>query len=120
MEYAEFIKQFNRMCWHYQQRRTCPMACPMKGCNISQCRKRAFQEPDVAEKTVAAWVAENPEPVYPVWYTWLSDIGVVPKDLPPDACIAVRNMGLLKPIPAEFAREHGIEPIGGCDERSQD
>lgn len=71
-EFQEVMEQFDRMCLYYQHKRECPMACPMNGVNISQCRKVAFEEPKVTEKTVMAWATEHPV-VYPTWEEWLSD-----------------------------------------------
>lgn len=96
-EFQDVMKQFDRMCWYYQRKRECPMGCPMNGVNISQCRKVAFEEPIVTEKTVMAWAAEHKEPVYPTWWDWLAAGGLDPDD----------------PIPADIAQKLGIEPKEG-------
>ena len=108
-EFQEVIKQFKRMCWYYQRNSDCPMGCPMNGVNISQCRKVAFDEPEVTEKTVMAWAAEHPEPVYPTYWTWLINSGVI------NGCT---NKGAIErlqmtPIPADMAQKLGIEPKEG-------
>ena len=70
-EFQEVMEWFNRMCWYYHCNRECPMACPMNGVNIPQCRKIAFEEPKETEKTIIAWAAEHPDPVYPTWRDWI-------------------------------------------------
>lgn len=70
--FQEVMRQFDRMCRHYQRKLECPMGCPMNGVNISQCRKIAFEEPVVTEQTVMQWAEENQEPVYPTFREWLT------------------------------------------------
>ena len=31
------------------------------------------------ELRIMAWAAEHPEPVYPTWMEWLTDLGAIPK-----------------------------------------
>ena len=105
--FQEVMKQFDRMCWYYQQKRECPMACPMKGMNISQCRKIAFEEPKVAEQTVMQWAAEHPKPVYPTWAEYLTSIGVYPKGW------EMYQTPLKSEIPADIAQKLGLKPKEG-------
>ena len=91
MEYQEFMKQFDRMCSHYRCNLDCPMGCPMKGVNISQCRKVAFENPAETEKTVSAWAVEHPEPIYPTWAEWLFDNGLVIRETA-SFCISRENL----------------------------
>ena len=104
-EFQEVMEQFDRMCWYYQRKRECPMACPMNGVNISQCRKVAFEEAKVTEKTVMAWAAEHPEPVYPTWAEWLKIHGIIGIDngRPYVSQRAYDN------IPTDIAQKLGIE-----------
>lgn len=106
-EFQDVMKQFDRMCWYYQRKRECPMGCPMNGVNISQCRKVAFEEPIVTEKTVMAWAAEHPEPVYPTWWSWLINEGVIEKGSTYKGAIDQLTMHT---IPADIAQKLGIEP----------
>ena len=108
-EFREVIKQFNRMCDFYQSKRSCPMGCPMNGLNVSQCRKQITEAYIDAERIIMGWTAEHPEPVYPTWYEWLANMGVVPIKLPPNQAATV-TIGLLQKIPAEIAQKLGIEP----------
>ena len=77
MEYGDVMKEFNRMCWFYRSKNKCPMGCPMAGCNISQCRKFAFQCPAEFASTVMQWAAEHPVPKYPSWGEYLCNIGLI-------------------------------------------
>lgn len=65
------------------------------------------------EKAVTDWAAENPNPVYPSWYGWLSSMGIVPIVVPLEYAVMVADIGLLKKIPAETAQKLGIEPKEG-------
>ena len=109
-EWMDVMNQFNRMCWYYQRKDECPMGCPMNGVNISQCRKIAFECPEVTEKTVMDWATEHPELVYPNWSQWLISIGVIPKEIDISQYHAIIELGLIKPIPADIAEKLGIEP----------
>ena len=106
-EFQEVMRQFDRMCWYYQRKRECPMGCPMNGVNISQCRKITFEEPDVTEKTVMSWAAEHPEPVYPTWWSWLINEGVIEKG---STYAGAFDQLKTKSIPADIAQKLGIEP----------
>lgn len=123
-EFKEVMKQFDRMCWHYQQKHECPMACPMNGVNISQCRKIAFEEPEVMEKTVMAWAAEHPEPVYPTWAEWLISMGLIEYKASfenvwhgdcnvTNGIIKALNAKAEQRIPADTAEKLGLQPKEG-------
>ena len=112
-EFRDVIEQFDRMCWYYQRKRECPMACPMNGVNISQCRKVAFEEPKETEEIVMAWAAEHPEPVYPTWVEYLVGIGAIPNEIRLETADALMDTHLLKPIPTDIAQKLGIEPKEG-------
>lgn len=62
------------------------------------------------ERDIVAWAAENPEPVYPTWYEWLTIIGAVTPKVKPDVVLNLIETGLLDPIPADIAEKLGIEP----------
>lgn len=76
MEFAEFIRQFNRMCLYYIRSAGKCTGCPMGGSNISQCRKIAFDNPLTVESIVNEWNQNNPEK-YPTWLEWLMSEGVI-------------------------------------------
>lgn len=120
-EFQEVMKQFDRMCWHYQQKRECPMACPMNGVNISQCRKIAFEEPKVTEQTVMEWAKSHKEPVYPTWEEWLVKNGVFEPYSNQKYKLCLNGITMFNtptdkifaPIPADIAQKLGIEPKEG-------
>ena len=112
-EWTEVMKQFDRMCWHYQREHKCPMECPMGGVNISQCRKIAFEFPGSVERIVMSWVDEHSEPVYPTWFEWLEDIGIVSKaksEYSQIYDVVLPALKMFEPIPADIAKKLGIEP----------
>lgn len=102
-EYGVVIKEARRMCWHYTQsghHDRCPM---YPACNVSQCRKIAFERPVDFEIRVMEWAAEHPEPVYPTWTEYFRMIGLFP---------AWSGHEILDhtPIPADIAKQLGVEP----------
>ena len=111
-EFQEVMRQLNRMCSHYPNcgDNDCPLfdKCGNVG-SYSSNAKRAMW----IEKIVMSWAAKHPEPVYPTWYAWLANMGVVPAELPPDQAVMVTDIGLLKKIPADIAQKLGIEPKEG-------
>ena len=117
-EYSEVIKQFKRMCKVGNCATT--TGCPMyPSCNISQCRKIAFERPAEFETRVMEWAEEHPEPVYPTWAEWLAENGVFGpfKDIKTDfseieILYKMRDM-MFKPIPADIAEKLGIQPKEG-------
>ena len=100
-EFQELMKQFQRMCKREDCRTTA--GCPMyPSCNISQCRRIAFERPVEFEQRVMQWAAEHPEPQYPTWYEYLTDMY-------PAAWNIIKD----KHIPADIAEKLGIEPEEG-------
>lgn len=112
-EFQDVMEQFDRMCWYYKRKCECPMACPMNGVNISQCRKVAFEKPKETEEIVMQWAAEHKEPQFPTWWEWLFSIGAVTRKVQPDVAAILINTGLLDPIPLDIAQKMGIEPKEG-------
>lgn len=101
-EYNDVIKQFKRMCKSVTPVKCTRGECPM-GCeNIGQCRKVAFEQPSCFEGIVMSWAVENPEPVYPTWYEYLSDYYRA----------AFGDMSVIskQPIPVDIAEKLGIKP----------
>lgn len=102
-EYGVVIKEARRMCWHYTQsghHDRCPM---YPACNVSQCRKIAFERPVDFEARVMGWSADHPEPVYPTWTEYFRMTGVFP---------AWSGHEILDHthIPDDIAQELGLEP----------
>lgn len=103
-EFQEVMRQLNRLCLHYQYCSDCPMydECGNIGAYCSE-PKHSYR----IEKTVMAWAAEHPEPVYPTWGEWFLRTCQVP----------VTGDGKndwdavhMSHIPADIAQKLGIEP----------
>lgn len=68
---------------------------------------------------VLALLQEHPEPVYPTWWQWLADNGVVDVARIPDGCYGaiitkIEPSGkMYEHIPADIAEKLGIEPKEG-------
>lgn len=112
-EFQEIIKQFRRMCWYYQRQVKCD-GCPMAGCDISQCRKLAFDRPDDTEIIVTKWAAEHPETVYPSWHDYLHSIGILYDKHTAGGDVTEIHWGnVMTPIPADIAEKLGLQPKEG-------
>ena len=69
-------------------------------------------EPDVIEREVMSWAAENPEPVYPTWYEFMRENKIIP-DVLEDCGDYYKTIGkwLVKAtIKQDIAQKLGIEP----------
>lgn len=60
------------------------------------------------EKEVMAWAAEHPEPVYPIWWEWLENLGIVSRVNKHSKFFDTTKM--YNPIPADIAQKLGITP----------
>lgn len=110
-EYSEVIKQFKRMCRytnHSGLPNECPLYCKGHGCNISHCRLLAFEDKKF-QNVVMSWAAEHPEPVYPRWIDWLSDVGLI-INTTDRYHYAFNFTAAVDQIPADIAQKLGIEP----------
>lgn len=118
-EFQEVMKQWRRMCNACSDNTGCHKECPLY--NIVEGGCGAIYEESFADvvdfaelnRRVDQWAAEHPEPVYPTWYAWLANNGVVPIELHPDEAMLVTEIGLLKQIPACIAEKYGIQPKEG-------
>ena len=70
----------------------------------------AFKDAKLVEEIVMKWDAEHPEPVYPTWWSWLINEGVIEKGSTYTEAFKQLKM---KPIPADLAQKLGIEPKEG-------
>ena len=102
-EYLDVMEQFHRMC----AKGNCSTAtgCPMyPACNISQCRRIAFEKPAEFENRVMDWAKAHPEPQYPTWAVWFRQEGIAPPEQ------KAFHGWLFNPIPADIAEKLGIQP----------
>lgn len=115
-EYNDVIKQFKRMCWYYSRdkgQKSCPICTSYPNCNIGQCRKIAVEKPAHFAAIVMRWAAEHPEPVYPTWGEWLTQIGVMGRTSIERYNPYFAAAKCVTPIPADIAEKLGIEPKEG-------
>ena len=108
-EFQEVVRQLIRLCKKQIDCNTCPV--DKIGCcgNVG-----ALRQAGMIEETVMSWAAEHPEPVYPTWMEWLTDVGAIPKAISWDEPLveavydAIQNN-----IPTNLAQKLGIEPKEG-------
>lgn len=105
-EFAWVMKQWRRMCDSMQGGIAKCDGCPLCKvlCQYKPNEKVNFAE---AEKIIADWAAEHPEPRYPTFGEWLCDIGELTGC--GDAKEAMRRL-FSDAIPAELAEKLEIEP----------
>lgn len=63
------------------------------------------------EKNVMQWAAEHPEPVYPTWLEWLSDMGLIIKN---GDAYTFHFIRATKHIPSDIAEKLGLEAKEGA------
>lgn len=113
-EFAEVVRQYNRMC----EAEDCGDGCPIKarfGIGDSCWRDGIFDTAEF-ERIVMKWAVEHPEPVYPMWDEVLAMEYRKAHDIMPIVTREeVLEWACNTPIPADIAEKLGIEPIGGSD-----
>ena len=104
-EFSELVRIKKKICIKYKSSGCigCPIDC-RKGhlCGIISISGYSDNEFMELEEALLSWGAEHPEPVYPSWYEYLTDMYP-----------ASWNMIKDKPIPADLAQKLGIEPKEG-------
>lgn len=109
-EFVQVMKDWRRMCRVMDKEfgsESCAH-CPLDGCSA------VYDEIDDSgdyaenERQIEAWAAEHPEPVYPTWWQFLADNGILPHELTPMELDPV--CGILKQIPADIAEKLGLNP----------
>lgn len=104
MDFKEGIRQWARMCVTCTERAerngdSCACYCPLATNGI--CGEMMEVDEKEIEKGVAAieqWARENPEPVYPTWGEWLTELYGATATLD-------------ERIPADIGKKLEIEPI---------
>ena len=61
------------------------------------------------------WAAEHPELVYPTWFEWLSDMGLIVKN---GDAYEFHFIRATKYIPADIAQKLGIKPKENGDDKN--
>lgn len=101
MEICDFMKNWKQMCNSMTEMNGCE-DCPIViNTHGARCGDMPGEMHDVESiaREVEKWAAEHPEPVYPTWYEYLTDM-----------YHATWNMIKDKSIPADTAQKLGIEP----------
>ena len=121
-DFVQTMKDWRRMCNAYT---TDDESC-CEGCRVVDLREHGcgaiFEMDDSTDwqryaDAIAAWAAENPEPIYPTWKEWLEEQRVVVHfDSVNEKGKKVKWELTNKsncPIPADIAQKLGIEPKEG-------
>lgn len=104
-EFREVMKQWRRFCKSHSNCGECEF--DGKGiCGEAHLSDVPYSD---MEMRIMAWAAEHPV-VYPTWGEWLESIGVAEVG---SGMLSIHPAIAEQPIPASFAREHGIEPKEG-------
>ena len=101
--FQEVMKQWRRLCDSNDDLCSkcptfgeCPACCKIKDININKFAEKVMQ-----------WAAEYPEPIYPTWFEWLNEIGVL------QGCVADREVAaalLDNSIPRDIAEKLELKP----------
>ena len=77
---------------------------------------RKQQDMAKVKEVVIAWAEKHPAPVYPTWWEWMENMGVVSKakseysEVFDTICVGTR---MFDPIPADIAEKLGLKPKEG-------
>ena len=115
-EFIDVIHTIQRFCKrHNGQCPTCILstfACP-NNARFDKTDEAMFRE---LEDFVVKWEEAHPEPVYPTWWEWLEDMGIVGKvkseysEIFDTICVETK---MFNPIPADIAEKLGLKPKEG-------
>lgn len=124
-EFQEVMRQYDRMCSHYEECAGCPFHKNVVWCIKKIGGKRYVNgNAKPAEELIMSWAAEHPEPVYPSWEEWLLSVGGGKEQT-----LEIRGysgntevvdfethvIALSEPIPAETAKRLGVKPKEGTE-----
>ena len=118
-DFVQTMKDWRRMCKAYStDDESCCEGCPVVDFHEHGCGA-IFEMEDVTDwqryaETIAAWAAEHPEPVYPMWGEWFVEHGDLVdgwQNATNAAWMANRALDVFtKPIPADIAQKLGLKP----------
>lgn len=117
-DFVQTMKDWKRMCNAMCQDNeyTACDKCDLRdfGCPAIYDKECDNVDWDRVEKVVVAWAAEHPEPDYPTWMEWLTDLGAIPKAISWDEPLVEAVYDAIQEhIPADIAQKLGIEPKEG-------
>jgi hypothetical protein len=101
---VQMLKDWKRMCNAMTAMDGCEDCPIVKNTHGARCGDMPCEMQDIESiaREIEKWAAEHPEPQYPTWYEYLTDMYPV-----------AWNMIKDKPIPADIAQKLGIEPEEG-------
>ena len=117
-DFVQTMKDWRRMCMAMEKLRpddSC-CGCPLEGYGCPAIYEKDSSHVDYSdvERNVTAWAAEHPEPQYPTWMKWLTDVGAIPKAISWDEPLVEAVYDAIQEhIPADIAEKLGIEPKEG-------
>lgn len=122
-EFSEVIKNGQRLCASHES--CCSDGCPLyyfcdrmmdtMGYLFRNQNSNMINE---LEKAITDWTKKNPEPIYPTWFEWLKEQGLI-TDQPVDVfglglpCSFDFERAERTRIPENVARTLGVKPING-------
>ena len=102
-EFQEVMRQYDRMCSHYEECAGCPFHRNVIWCIKKIGGKRYVNEnARPAEEIIMAWAAKHPEPVYP---SYIEVFGWAHKK----TWAEIKDI-LANPIPADLAKKLNVDP----------
>ena len=113
VDFVQIMKDWRRMCKAYStDDYSCCDGCPVVDFRENGCGA-IFEMEDSTDwqkyaDAIAAWAAENPEPVYPTWIEVMKMYGVVGETG------YTYLESAYKPIPADIAQKLGLQPKEGA------
>lgn len=111
-EFQEVIQQKKRMC-------NSVLCCKcdiyrLCGEDLSKCPQFISNNPKKAEEVIMRWAEEHPEPVYPSWYDYLHNIGVLYNKHTAGGYVTEICWGyMMAPIDDDTAQKLGLQPKEG-------
>ena len=106
-EFSELVRIKKRICAKYKKDNC--VGCPISDdlCGIISISGYSDLEFKRLEDVIAQWAAENPEPVYPSWGEWLTEMYY--PGWQDEYWMSIAE----QPIPNDIAQKLGIEPKEG-------
>ena len=107
MEFRELIKEFDRMCAHYEDPKENPFFKETLCEDWEEWYMNGAYEPEKFEEIVMKWVQKHPRPIYPTFRELIRSMIGVNDEREIEEVLDSR-------IPDEAAEKFGIVPINEC------
>ena len=114
MEICDFLKSWKRMCNSMTEMNGCEDCPIVRNTHGARCGDMPGEMQDVESIVceVEKWATEHQEPVYPTWWEWLENMGIVSK-AKSESSKFFDTTRMYDNIPADIAQKLGIEPREG-------